>query len=133
MIWFSTVCYSGEIWFLHLMLEPDLIFESAIQPTFSAMKRTELNIGRPYYKRTMQYLNFLAIILWILILPYLKLSTFIQKFTNFKKKWNSHSWQFYKHSSQTKWSENIWKKLYHPKSFELTGYSLSECLCFNRI
>ena len=33
--------------------QPDLIFYTAIQPTFPATKQTEMTYGRPYYKRAM--------------------------------------------------------------------------------
>ena len=35
---------------------PDLIFESAIQPTFAALKRTEVACVRPYHKRAIAQL-----------------------------------------------------------------------------
>ena len=52
-IWFSIEYYCMQDLIFALYARLDLIFESAIQPTFSAMKQTELTCGRPYCKRAM--------------------------------------------------------------------------------
>ena len=52
-IWFIIVSYCLQDLIFALDARPDLIFESAIQPAFSALKQTDLTCGRPYYKRAM--------------------------------------------------------------------------------
>ena len=53
MIWFSIMSITGKICFLYSKLCQDLIFDTAVQSTFSALKQARLTSIRPCYKRAM--------------------------------------------------------------------------------
>ena len=60
-VWFSIVSnYRQDRTFK--LNGSDLIFKSIIQPTFSALKLTELTCGRPYYQEAMD--TYMLKIIW---------------------------------------------------------------------